>query len=261
MVFLLYLIIGALAGILSGLVGIGGGVVVVPLLASIFEHKGVPPDMVMHFAAGTSLAVMMVTTTASMRAHIKLGDAIWPIFRRMIPGLSIGVIAGATLADFLHSHELRLIFGGLLLLTAVKTFLRHEVHPRETLPTFFMMSVASFGLGVLSGLLGVGGGTIMVPFLLMINVSIRIAVAVSTACGLLAAIIGTVSYMITGANEIHTMAWTTGYIYWPAFFGVAMASPIFATLGAQISHRVSVTHLRRLFSLFIFLAAIKLLVF
>jgi len=259
--FILYLIIGAFAGTLSGLFGIGGGVVVVPLLASIYEKIGFPHDMIMHFASGTSLAVMIITTSASLRAHAKVGNQIWPIFKLILPGLAVGVVAGAIIADVLHSHILRLLFGSLLLIVAMRAFFAREVEAAERLPARWIITLSSFGMGTISGMLGVGGGTVLVPFLMYCNVSIRVAVAISTAAGVLIALVGSVAYMITGANEIHVLHWTTGFIYWPAFFGIALVSPIFATIGASWSNRLPVDMLRKLFAFFILLAAIKLIVY
>jgi len=257
----LYFLIGAFAGSLSGMIGIGGGVVVVPLLASIFEHRDFPPSMVMHFATGTSLAIMVITTSASLRAHSKNGNAAWPIFRLILPGLVFGVVTGGVIADFLHSHVLRLIFGVLMLLISFRTFWVRKIEPTETVPTPWLMATVGFGLGIISGLLGVGGGAIVVPFLLYISVNIRLAVTVATACGVVSGMVGAVTYMLTGANEVHSLHWTTGYIYWPAFIGVAMATPLFAFLGANISYRLPVGVLQRLFAFFLLLVAIKLLVY
>lgn len=261
LIILTYLLTGAFAGMLSGLLGIGGGVVVVPLLATIYETMDFPSDMIMHFASGTSLAVMIVTTSASVRAHVNLGNKIWPIFKILLPGLILGTIAGATVADFLHSHILRIIFGSMLLFISFRAFFTKTTEAVEQIPSRTIMTLVSFFMGSLSGMLGIGGGAIMVPFLMYCNVNLRIAVAISAASSLLVALVGSVSYMVTGANEIHNVHWVTGYIYWPAFVGVALTSPIFATLGANLSNKLPVDKLRKLFAFFMLLAAVKLIVY
>lgn len=261
LVFISYLLIGAFAGLLSGLLGIGGGIVVVPLLASMYEKMGFPKDMIMHFAAGTSLAVMIITTSASVRAHTSLGNKIWPIFKILLPGLILGTIAGATIADYLHSHVLKMIFGSILLVIAFRAFFAKTTEAPERIPSKKVMTVVSFFLGSISGMLGIGGGAIMVPFLMQCNVNLRISVAIAAGCSLLVALVGTGSYMVTGANEIHQLHWVTGYIYWPAFLGVALTSPIFATIGANLSNKLPVDKLRKLFAFFILLAAVKLIVY
>lgn len=258
---ILYPLIGAFAGALSGLLGIGGGIVVVPLLAAIFENMGFPKEMIMRFAAGTSLAVMVITTSASLRAHLGLGNKIWSIFQMLLPGLAAGTIVGAVVADHLHSQILRNIFGSMLLVIAFRAFFTRPVETVEHVSSRPVMTIASFLMGSLSGMLGIGGGAIMVPFLMHYNVNLRIAVAISAACSLVVAIVGTCSYMITGADEIHQVQWVTGYIYWPAFLGIALTSPIFSTIGAKMSNNLPVDKLRKLFSFFILLAAVKLIIY
>jgi len=261
MILILYLLIGAFAGTLAGLFGVGGGMIVVPLLATIFKHNGFPHNLVMHFAAGTSLAIMMVTSLSSLRAHIKLGNDIRPIFQKLVPGLILGTITGAILADFLHSQVLQYILGFLLLGVAFRTYFVTKIPTREHPVNSLVLSLACYVCGTISGMLGIGGGALIIPLLMYFNVNIRLAVAVSTACSFTIAIVGTIMFIITGANEIHTLQWTTGYIYWPAFLGVALATPIFASYGAKLSHRLPVLFLRRLFSYIVLIVGIKLLVY
>lgn len=261
MVFFFYIAIGALAGLLSGLFGVGGGIVVVPILATIFDHIGFPHNIVMHFAAGTSLAVMIITTASSLRAHVKLGANIRPLMTKLSLGLVVGTVSGGFIADNLHSQVLRIIFGVLLFIIAFRAFFVVEVEPTEHTPSWWVMMPVSFIIGNLSGLLGVGGGTLLVPYLLYLNIDMKLAIAVSTASSLLIAVVGTAVYMHTGANEIHQIKWTTGYIYWPAFLGIALSTPFFAHYGAQLAHRMPILFLRRLFSFVILVAAIKLLIY
>lgn len=260
MLFLLFVVVGALAGTLSGLFGIGGGAVVVPMLVTIYQYLGFPDQMIMQFAAGTSMAVMIVTTSASARAHAKQGQKIWPVFKKIIPGLALGVVTGALIADSLHSEVLEVIFGLMLFFIAYKVVSAPKEEAEERIPNTYLMAVITFALGTLSGTLGISGSILLTPFLLHCNVSIRLIVAVAAACGVCVATIGTITYMITGANEIHSLHWTTGYIYWPAFLGIALASPIFATLGAKLSHRLPVNTLRKIFAIFMVLAAIKMII-
>lgn len=259
MLFLVYLLIGTFAGTLSGLLGIGGGLVVVPLLSTIFETIEFPPNMIMHYASGTSLAVMMITTTFSLRSHIKLGNQIWPIFKHLMPGILLGTISGALIADFLQSNTLEKIFGVVLLVAALRAFFGKTKGGEHTLPGPWLTNTAGYVIGTLSGLLGIGGGLLLTPYLFHYNVNVRLAFAISAACGVLVSTIGTLSYMVTGANEPTTVAWTSGYIYWPAFIGISLMSPIFAYVGANLSHKLPVEKLKILFSLLIFIASIKML--
>ncbi len=261
MLFFVYLLIGVFAGTLSGMIGIGGGLVVVPILVTIFESIHFPHDMIMHYASGTSLAVMIITTSFSLRSHIKLGSQIWPIFKHLLPGILLGTISGACIADLLNSDTLEKIFGVLLLFAALRSYFGKTKGGDHTLPGTWFTNGAGYVIGMLSGLLGIGGGLLLTPYLFHYNVNVRLAFAISAACGVLVSTIGTISYMITGANEASTVAWATGYIYWPAFLGISLMSPIFAYIGANLSHKLAVDKLKMLFSILILIAAIKMLFF
>lgn len=259
MLFFLYMLTGAFAGTCAGLVGIGGGLIVVPILATIFDHIGFPSHLIMHFAAGTSLAVMIVTSSSSVRTHIKLGSDIWPIFKLLMPGILLGTITGAVLADILHSDTLKIIFGLVLIVAAMRSFFGKTKSVEPNLPALWVTYLVGFCIGTLSGLLGIGGGLLLAPFLFHFNVNVRLAIATSAACGLLVSTTGTVSYLLTGLNEVHSIDWATGHIYWPAFLGIALMTPIFARVGAKLSYKLPVDKLRKLFAIFMFIAAAKML--
>lgn len=259
MLFFVYILAGAFAGTLSGLVGIGGGLIVVPTLVTIFEEIGFPHEMIMQLAAGTSLAVMMVTTSTSLRTHSHLGTDIWSIFKTLLPGIFVGTICGATIADILQSDTIKIIFGIILIVAAFRAFFGQTKPGGHNLPPTWVNVLVGFSIGTLSGLLGIGGGLLLAPFLFHCNVNVRQAVAISAACGLVVSIVGTVSYMITGLNEPNDLEWVTGYIYWPAFLGIAMATPIFARIGAKLSHKMPIDKLRKLFAFFMLIAAAKML--
>lgn len=260
MLFLLYPLVGAIAGLLAGLLGIGGGVIVVPVMTSVFAYLGTPETMVMQFAAGTSLAVMSVTSISSMRLHIKYGQQVWPVYKPILPGIIVGTIIGAAIADSLASDTLEKFFGCLLVYVAYRAYFKRSIKHLTTasLPTY-VMAIGGIIVGTIAGMLGIGGGLLLVPFLLYANINMRLAVAVASACSLTVAIVGTIAYMITGANETHPLHYVTGYIYWPAFLGIALTSPLFAALGAKLSAKVHVDALRRIFSVVLLMAAIKLL--
>ncbi len=260
MLFLLYPVIGAIAGLLAGLLGIGGGIIVVPVMTSVFVYLGTPDLLVMQFAAGTSLAVMVVTSLSSLRLHLKFGHEIWPVYKPILPGIILGTIIGALIADILASETLEKIFGCLLVLVAYRAYFKRGMQHLST-ATFppYVMALSGLVVGIVAGMLGIGGGVLLVPFLLYASINMRLAVAVASACTLTVAVVGTLTYMVTGANETHSLQWTTGYIYWPAFLGIALVSPIFASLGARLSSKVHVDSLRRIFAIVILLAGIKLL--
>ncbi len=250
-----YLTTGILAGFLSGLLGIGGGIIIVPSLAFLFVTFNLPHQHLMHLAIGTSLAIMIITTASSFRAHYKGGAVIWPTYKQLIPGLFIGVIAGAIIADFLPSNVIRIIFGIFLSIMGLKMLLALKPKASRHLPGRAGTSTAAFSIGTSSGLLGISGGAFTVPFLTTCNIDMHDAVGIAAASGLTTAIVGSISFMISGANEINLPLWSTGYVYWPAFLGVAILCPIFATLGASASRRISVTKLQRIFGIVMLLIA------
>ncbi len=258
LMFFSYFFLGAIAGTLSGLLGISGGIVVVPGLAFLFSLGGMPSAVVMHMAAGTSLSIMVFTTGLSLRAHSKKRIPFWDIYRRLLPGVIVGVIGGVTLAHFLHSNILSLIFGIFLLIISIKMLFERRHKEGRQLPGNAAMSAVGFAIGAKSGLLGVGGGALTVPFLSHYNVPMRTVVIVSLAVGLTVALIGSFSASITGLHAQGLPSWSTGYIYWVAWLPATLGSTLFAPIGAKLSHYLSVFVLKRIFAVFLFIVAINM---
>ncbi len=247
--FLLYPLAGALVGVIAGLFGVGGGLVIVPLLVFIFHGQGMAPALMMHLAIGTSLATIMVTSLSSVRAHHRYGAVLWPVFRRLAPGIVAGTLLGAYIVDQLPNTTLRIIFGVFALLVAAQMGFGVKAAPHRRLPGWVGMSIAGAVIGKVSAIIGIGGGTLTVPFLAWCNVGMRQAVATSAACGLPIAVAGTIGFVIAGWNAAPLPAWSTGYIYWPAFAGIAAASVVFAPLGAKLAHTLPAEKLKRYFAL------------
>ncbi len=255
---ILFFFLGALAGLLSGLLGIGGGLVVVPGLAYLFqiEHAGAS---YMHMAAGTSLAVMIFTTYRSLRAHLKRGVEFFPIYKQFAPGVVVGVIGGALLAHQLHADVLQIIFGVVVLLISINMLIGREVSANHNLPRPVWMATFGVLIGGKSGLLGIGGGALTIPFLTYFNVSMRQAVVVSVAVGLTVACIGTASFILTGLHVPGLPKWSIGYVHLPAWAAVAAGSVTFAPLGAKFSHAINVKLLKRIFAVFLLIVGIRML--
>jgi uncharacterized membrane protein YfcA len=257
--FLLLLVFGGLAGVLAGLLGIGGGIIIVPVLAQVFIHQGVAPAVLMHVAIGTSLATIVVTSMSSIRAHQRRGAIEWQVVRNITPGIIAGGLAGAGIATLLPGDTLRVVFAIFLLIVALRMVQGGVVPAHRKLPGAAGMLGAGGVIGTVSTLMGVGGGTMSVPFLTWCNVAVRHAVATSAAIGLPIALTGAVSYAITGWGRPELPAWSVGYINLPALLGIVVASILAAPLGAALAHRIDPTLLKRLFALFLVIMGIRLL--
>lgn len=257
---LAYLALGAGAGTLAGLFGVGGGLLIVPALAFAFAAQGMPAEHVMHLALGTSLATIVVTSASSARAHHRYGSLLWPVVGRLVPGIVVGALAGAALADRLPSLGLQRFFGVVELLVAIQLWVDWRPAPGARLPGFAGMLPAGGAIGLVSSLAGIGGGTLTVPFLTWCNLAMRNAVAVSAACGLPIALAGSVGYAAAGWGEAALPPWSTGYIYWPAFAGIAVGTVLFAPLGARLAQRWRDRIMKRAFALLLVAVGLRMLV-
>lgn len=257
--FFLYLLTGAFAGTLSGLFGIGGGMVVVPILSIIFKQAGYPDSIIMHVASASSLCIMIFTTQMSARVRYRQEGLDFSIYRKLVGGCSIGVIAGVCLADQLPTDVLRMGFGIFLLFVATRSLIIFRVNPSRKMPGPVGSNLMGIAVGMSSGLLGVGGGVVMMPFLTYCNIDMRRAIGVSTLLSLTLAATGAFTSILTGHQEPNLPGWHTGYINWPAVIGIAASSIVFAPMGVFLSHKLPVHTLKRLFGLIILLTGIHML--
>ncbi len=259
MEILAYLLTGSIAGLMAGLLGVGGGLVIVPALAWLFVMQGSMGEHVMHMAVGTSLAAIAPTSIASLLAHHRRGGVLWAVVRGLLPGIVLGALAGAWLARLVSSDGLALCFG--LFEWAVALQLWSDLKPtgHRVLPGRFGLGVAGVLIGQVSALLGIGGATLTTPFLLWHGVNIRHAVGSSAACGLPIAVAGAAGYSLTGLSAGMGLPGTTGFIYWPALIMLVLASVPAAPLGARLAHRLPHRLLQRLFALFLLLVGLKML--
>jgi uncharacterized membrane protein YfcA len=259
MFFLLSVILGMVSGVLAGLFGIGGGLVIVPVLVLLFTAQGIPADLIMIMAVATSLATIIVTSTASVLAHHRLGSVVWGKVFRLVPGIMIGAAFGAVVADHMDADMLRFIFILFLLYVGVQMAFQIKPAPGTVKESKALdLSVASL-IGLMSSIVGIGGGTLTVPYLVRCRYAMRNAVAISSACGLPIAVAGTVSYVVLGWDQSQLPEWSLGYVYLPAFLGISLGSFFTAPLGAKLAHQLPAQKLRRYFSILIFLMAAKLI--
>lgn len=254
--FFIYFMIGAISGFMSGLFGIGGGIIIIPALSFIFMHWDVvPAEAVMHMAVGTSLATIIITAISSVYAHHKRGAVQWDRVIQLLPGLLGGSICGAVLSGYLPSGMLRVFFGLFLIVVGIRLLQNPKASDVKILPSVWSVRIVTFFIGELAGMLGVGGGVLIVPYLLRCQLDMRNAVGTSIACGMAIGIVATLTYMLTGLISFTHIPWSTGYIYWPAFLGVGVMSILFAPLGALLAHKLPGDLLKRIFAVLILLIA------
>jgi uncharacterized membrane protein YfcA len=257
--FLLSVILGMVSGVLAGLFGIGGGMVIVPVLVLLFVMQGVPNDLIMIMSVATSLATIIVTSTASVLAHHRLGSVVWRKVLRLAPGIMVGSALGAVVADQIDADVLRYIFIVFLLYAGVQMALQITPTPGAVKESKVLdFSVANL-IGLMSSIVGIGGGTLTVPYLVRCRYAMRNAVAISSACGLPIAVAGTISYIALGWDQMQLPEWSLGYIYLPAFLGISLGSFPTAPVGARLAHQLPAQKLKRYFSILIFLMAAKLI--
>lgn len=250
MELIIYLAIGAIAGFAAGLFGVGGGLIIVPILYVVFTQMGYDPAVIMHMALGTSLATIMVTSISSVMAHQKKGAVLWPVFKNLAPGLVIGSFAGAGIAGLLTGSNLQLIIGVFAIWVAYKMFTTANVQVDESkqLPSKAMQTLAGGGIGVASAIFGIGGGSLTVPYLNRNGVVMQKAVATSAACGLPIAIAGALGFMFFGAKAQGHIENAIGFVHIYAFIGISIMSFITAKFGAKVAHTLSPAMLKKCFA-------------
>ena len=244
------LCLGACTGFLAGLLGIGGGMVVTPFMTMLLIHAGVPSTAIVHTAIATSLATILFTSLSSMRAHHKRGAVLWNIVWAVSPGILVGAMIGAKISSLLPTFGIALIFVCFVGFSALKMFFNSKPEAKRTLPGNLGMFGAGSGIGIISALVGAGGGFISVPFMVWCNVKMHDAVGTSAALGFPIAAAGTIGYILTGWNEPGLPAFPImlGYIHLPALFSVALASIFTAPIGAKVAHSINTKPLKRIFA-------------
>lgn len=246
---LLYLALGAISGVLAGLFGVGGGVIIVPVLIYAFNKQGISSEYLTHLAVGTSLAVICISSLSSTLAHHKKHAVLWSVVKAMVPGLFFGVVVGVYLVLKISSDSLQWMIGCYLLLVALQMVFEIMPSRQSVLPHKKIILGAGAGIGFFSAMFGIGGGSLTVPFLSYFGVSMRQAVATSAACGVPIAFIAVITYLLMGLGQQHLPRWSIGYVYLPAFFGIALLSAPFAKLGVYIAQQLPQHILKRLFAL------------
>ncbi len=257
--WLAYPLLGVFAGFVAGLFGVGGGLTIVPLLFMLFAAQNFPVEHAMHLALGSSMATIVLTSIASMRAHHAHGAVRWDIVKSFAPGLVIGTLAGSFFATWIPTRPLAMVFTAIVYYASIQMMLDFKPKPHRQIPGTAGMVVAGGAIGVVSSLVAAGGGFLSIPFMVFCNVAIHNAVGTSAALGFPIAVAGTIGYIASGLKTTGLPAYSLGYIYLPAFIGVVAISFLMAPVGARLAHKLPVKQLKRGFGVFLAVLATKML--
>ncbi|EQC50165.1 sulfite exporter TauE/SafE [Bacteriovorax sp. BSW11_IV] len=254
------MVLGIFAGTLSGLFGIGGGIVIVPTLVFCFKAMNFPDSMIMHMALGTSLATIFFTALNSVYAHHKKNNVSWNLVLKLGIGIVIGTASGGFLSHILSAKTLAIIFACYISFVSMKMwFGLNSEGVRRSVP-LLVYNCVGFIIGFKSALLGIGGGTISIPFLTYSGEPMKKAVGVSAALGLPIAFVGAITYAMNGQSVAGLPEHSFGFIYVPALVGIVLTSSIFARFGAALSHKLPQDKMRKGFALFLMVVAIKTII-
>jgi uncharacterized protein len=254
---LAYLLLGAIAGFLAGLFGVGGGLLLVPVLLFLFDAQHF--STAMHMALGTAMATILFTSSASARKHHQHGAVNWQVVRHITPGILLGTALGTLSAASISPLGLGIFFALFVYFAAAQMLLEARPRPSRQLPNIIGLSAVGTFTGWISSLVSIGGGTIVVPFLVWCNLPLRNAIGTSAAIGFPIAAGGTIGYIATGISAHPLPAPSLGFVYLPALLWIALASLVTAPLGARAAHRMKVGLLRKLFAILLIVLASKLL--
>lgn len=257
-ILLAYAAVGAVAGVLAGLFGIGGGLVIVPMLIFAFTRQGIPQDIIMHLALATSMGSIMFTAVSSFLAHHRRGAVRWDIVRRITAGILLGTLLGSTVAARLPTGVLKGFFALFLYYVCYTLLLGKKPKPSRQLPGNAGMFGMGNLIGVVSSWVGIGGGTLSVPFMLWCNVAPHTAVGTSAAIGFPIAVAGTVGYIVNGLGAADLPAWSLGFVYLPALAGIVATSVFTAPIGVRLAHALPVDRLKKAFAVLLLIVATRM---
>jgi uncharacterized membrane protein YfcA len=254
-----YLAVGAVMGFFAGMLGIGGGALIVPLVMMLFEAQALPREHILHLAVGTAMASVLFTSVSSLRAHAARGAVRWEVFRRITPGILLGGLIGGRIAGILPTRWFALVFTGLVYYAATTMLFELKPKPTRQLPGPAGMFVAGVAISGFSALVAIGGAVMSIPMMVFCNVPIVQAIGTAAAIGFPIALSGTVGYVLTGWNADGLPPYSLGFVYLPALAGIILASVLTAPLGAAVAHRVPARRLRQVVAVLFYLLATRML--
>lgn len=249
------LVLGGAVGFLAGLLGIGGGMTMVPLLTIVFTRQGFAPDHIVHMAVATATATILFTSVASMREHQRHHAILWPVVAALAPGIIVGSLVGPQVVGGMSTAVLSAFYGVFVAAAATNTLLDRKPKPTRELPGRGGLFAVGGGIGLVSSMVGAGGAFLSVPFMTACNIGIRNCVATSAALGLPIAVAGTIGFIVAGLGQHELPPHTVGYVYLPALLAIVAASVISAPMGARAAHRWPVTKLKRAFAILLYVLA------
>lgn len=250
--------IGCLTGVLSGLLGIGGGLLIVPVLLWVLQHQGFPEVHHMHIALGTSMATIIVTSLASARAHHIRHNVRWEIVAQMSPAIVVGALLGAWLASRLETQLLKAVFILFALYVGTQFLFSKQTPPQANSVPLWVQRIAGVLIGAFSNLVGIGGGTLTVPFLIYSGIATRPAVGTSAAIGFPIAVAGTAGFMSAGWAQAPDLAHCIGFIYYPGVIGLTLGTMLTVRFGAHLTQRLPIATIKKIFGLLLCGLAIKM---
>ncbi len=258
---LIYICVGAIAGFLAGLLGIGGGLVIVPMLSFAFAWQNFPHDHILHLALGTSLASILFTSLSSMRAHHQRGAVLWSVVKKITPGILFGTFLGTWIASsFLSTNFLRVFFCMFLFYVATQMMLGIKPKSAREIPGTIGTFCAGGIIGIFSSLVGIGGGTLSVPFLTWCNTKIHQAIGTSAAIGFPIAVAGTLGYIVNGWHISDLPFACIGFVNIKALAGIVTASVLTAPAGAKLAHSLDIGKLKKIFAILLYFVGVRMLV-
>ena len=257
--WLVYPLLGIFTGFIAGLFGVGGGLTLVPVLMMAFSAQRFPQAQIMHLALGTSMATIVATSIASMRAHHGYGAVRWDIVKGLAPGLVLGTLGGSLLVGLVPTRTLAIAFTVIVYYASLQMVLDFKPKPHRSLPGTPGLIAVGSGIGAVSSLIAAGGGFMSIPFMLFCNVAMHQAVGTSAMLGFPIALSGLIGYLIDGWGVAGLPPFTLSYVHLPAFVGIISCSILVAPLGARFAHSLPVKPLKRGFGIFLALLATKML--
>ncbi len=259
-IVLTYLGVGAVAGTLAGLFGIGGGLVIVPMMVFTLSRHAVPHEYIMHLALGTSLGTIIFTSVSSSWSHHRRGAVEWATVLRIVPGILVGTLLGSFIVARMSTNFLKVFFAIFLYYAATQMMIDRKPKPSKELPGRLGMFFAGDVIGMVSSFVGIGGGTLSVPFMMWCNMPVHRAIGTSAAIGFPIAVTGTLGYVITGLHVTGLPRYSLGYEYLPGLAGIVCASVLTAPLGVRLAHSLPVAKLKRAFALLLLVVGTKMMI-